>query len=123
MNDAKSEMEAAAGERSAIVELRRLSRAGMIAVIYRGGRRRKAIPLTDGIVVEVPEPDQRCEAPQHLEACIGITAGGLPATVHHLNLGLVVDYGTFGGVYVLPSGEVAAIYGAEAIPLGSHNLE
>ncbi|WP_406693576.1 hypothetical protein V5E97_21300 [Singulisphaera sp. Ch08] len=113
MNDTTSRLKA-----SALVELRRLSPAGMIAVIYRRTKRRKAIPLTDGTIVEAPTSDQRCEAPRHLESCHGITAGGIPSTVHHLNLGLVVDYLVLGGVFVLPSGEVAAIYGAEAIPIG-----
>ncbi|SIO18265.1 hypothetical protein SAMN05444166_2864 [Singulisphaera sp. GP187] len=117
MDDTTSKVNAS-GEVSAIVELRRHSPAGMIAVIYRRRKRRKAIPLTDGTIVEVPTSDQRCEAPRHLEACLGITAGGFPATVHHLNLGLVVDHVVLGGVFVLPSGEVAAIYGAQAIPLG-----
>lgn len=117
MDGATSEMNAS-GKMSEIVELRSHSCAGMIAIIYQGRRRPKAIPLTDGAIVEAPRSDQRRVAPQDPEACIGITAGGVPATIHHLNLGLVVDYLRFGGVYVLPSGEVAAIYGAQAIPLG-----
>jgi hypothetical protein len=117
MNDMTSEMKAS-DEVSGIVELRRRSQAGIVAVLYRGKQRREVISLTDGMIVEVPAPDQRCEAPRRLEDCIGIAAGGVPATVHHFNLGLIVDYLALEGVYVLPSGEVAAVYGAEAIPLG-----
>lgn len=103
---------------SAIVELRRRSQAGMIAVLYRGGQRQKVISLAEGAIAEVPTPDQRREVPQRLEDCIGISSGGGPATIHHFNLGLVVTYLALEGVYVLPSGAVAAIYGAEAISLG-----
>jgi hypothetical protein len=117
MNAMTSGMKAS-DEVSGIVELRRRSRAGIIAVLYRGRQSRQVIRLKDGTIAEVPTPDQRCEAPGRLDECIGIASGGVPATVHHFNLGLVVDYVTLEGVYVLPSGEVAAIYGAEAIPLG-----
>lgn len=117
MNDSTSEMKSAR-ELSEIVELRRSSHAGIVAIIYRGGRQRQTIPLTDGTIVERPRPEQRREVPQSLETCIGITAGSVPATIHHLNLGLVIDHLTLGGIYVLPSGEVAAVYGAQANALG-----
>jgi hypothetical protein len=38
--------------------------------------------------------------------------------VHHANLGLVAAFVALEGVYLLPSGDVAAVYGAEAGPLG-----
>ena len=43
---------------------------------------------------------------------------GEPATVHHANLGLIAEFLAFEGVYLLPSGDVAAVYGAEAVPVG-----
>ena len=51
--------------------------------------------------------------------CFEVAHGGVPATIHHANLGLVVAYLPLSGVYLLSDGEVAAVYGAEAVPLGS----
>jgi hypothetical protein len=75
------------GEMSAIVELRRCSEVGLFAVTYQGGRRRKVIRLSDGMIVEVATPEQRREAPDRLEATIGVAIDGGPATIHHYNLG------------------------------------
>jgi hypothetical protein len=100
------------------VELRRRSTVGIYAVPYRGGRPSRAVRLPDGAIVEVPTPDQRCEAPDRPRDCFEVTADGSPATIHHANLGLIKSYLQFDGYYILPSGDVAAVYGAEANPIG-----
>lgn len=45
-----------------------------------------------------------------------------PVTIHHACLGLVVAYPQFSGIYLLPDGDIAAVYGAEAIPLGQESV-
>src|SRR5262245_41411801 len=102
---------------SELVELRRRSRAGIIAVPYPSGRRCRPVRLPDGAIVELPTPDQRAQAPDSPKDSVGVAVDGDPATVHHFNLGLVASYLAFAGVYLLSSGDVAAIYGAEAIPI------
>ena len=103
---------------STILELRHRSGEGIYAVPYRARRGRKARRLPDGSIVERPTPAQRREAPERPAACFEVAAGGGPATIHHANLGLVAAFLVFEGVYLLPSGEVAAVYGAEAVPIG-----
>ena len=63
-------------------------------------------------------PTERCEASDRPEGIFVIGAGGVPATIHHANLGLITGFLPLSGVYLLSSGEVAAVYGAEAIPIG-----
>ena len=105
-------------ETSALVELRRSSSAGIFAVTYSRGRRRKMLRLLDGAIVEATTPDQRRDAPDHPESVIGVAIDGTPATIHHANLGLIAEYVVLEGVYVLSDGDVAAVYGAEAIAIG-----
>lgn len=102
----------------AIVELRHRSAAGIYAVPYSRQRPGKALRLPDGAIVETPTPEERTEAPDRLPDCFEVAAGGGPATIHHVNLGLVSAYLSFEGVYLLPNGVVAAIYGAEATEIG-----
>ena len=101
-----------------ILELRSRSNAGIYAVAYRAGRCRKAQRLPDGVIVEWPTPLERSEAPEQPAPIFELAVGGGPATVHHANLGLVAGFLELEGVYLLPSGDVAAVYGAEAIPIG-----
>lgn len=103
---------------AAIFELRARSAPGIFVVPYRGGRRGKPVRLPDGAIVEEPRPDQRPGAPDRPDGMFPIGSGGVAATVHHANLGLVVGYLPFSGVFLLPSGDVAAVYGAEANPIG-----
>ena len=100
------------------IELRRRSAVGIYAVPYRGGRPSRPVRLPDGAIVEVPTPDQRCEAPDRPRDCFAVAIGGGPATIHHANLGLIKCFLMFEGCYVLPSGDVAAVYGAEVNPIG-----
>jgi hypothetical protein len=100
-------------------ELRPQSTAGIFAVPYRGRRPRKALQLPDGAIVETPLRDQRCEAPDELVAVFEVGGGGVPATIHHANLGLVVAFLPLSGVYLLSNGDVAAIYGADVVPIDS----
>lgn len=74
--------------------------------------------LPDGAIVETLTPEERCIAPEHPSEYFDVAAGGGPATVHHANLGLIAAHLMLEGVYLLSSGEVAAVYGAEAIPFG-----
>src|SRR6059058_1186981 len=97
---------------STIHELRRRSGDGIYAVPYRSRRGRKAERLLDGVIVESPTPDQRSEAPDRPAAYFELASGGGPATIHHANLGLIAGFLVFEGVYLLPSGDVAAVYGA-----------
>lgn len=101
-----------------IYELRVRSSMGIFAVPCRGGRRGKPLRLPDGAIVEEPPPDQRPGPAETPEEAMPVGSGGVPATIHHLNLGLVAGYVPLSGVYLLPSGEVAAVYGAEVHPLG-----
>jgi hypothetical protein len=100
-----------------IFELRAGSGRGILAVLFRSGRRVDALRLPDGAIVEEPLPHQRYGAREAPEAFLGITSRGMPATSHHANLGLIVGYLLLTGVYLLPSGEVAAVYGAVAVPV------
>ncbi len=102
----------------AIVEFRSRSAIGIYAVPYRNGRKGKAVRLPDGAIGETATSDERHEAPEQLPDCFEVAAGGVPATIHHVNLGLVSDLLAFNGVYLLPSGDVAAVYGAEVHPIG-----
>lgn len=109
-------------DEASILELRSRSDNGIYAVPYRAGRRRKATQLTDGVIVERPSPAERRQVPERPVAYFELAAGGGEATIHHANLGLIAGFLTLEGVYLLPSGEVAAVYGAEAVPIG-HETE
>ena len=100
-----------------IFELRFRSKFGIIAVPYRDRHPLKAVRLPDGAIVEAPSPDARRDVPDQPSGCIGVAAGGMPATMHHEYLGLVTAFVAFEGVYLLSSGEVAAVYGAHAIAI------
>ena len=102
-----------------LFELCRRNRHGIYAVPYHGGRPVKALRLPDGAIVESPLPDQRCEAPGHLDGMFAVAAGNVPATIHHANLGLIIAHLPLSGVFLLPSGDVAAVYGAEVVPIGA----
>lgn len=103
---------------SSIVELRCRPGESIIAVPYRGRCPGRALRLPDGLIAEVLTPDERSEAPDVPDGCIGLAADGAPATTHHANLGLITTFRTLAGVFFLPSGDVAAVYGAEAVPIG-----
>jgi hypothetical protein len=102
---------------STILELRCRSTEGIFAVPYRSRRSRRILRLTDGLIVENPTPDQRQEAPDRPADFLEMAAGGVPATIHHANLGLITGFLALEGVYLLPSGDVAAVYNAEAVPI------
>jgi hypothetical protein len=103
---------------STILELRCRSDDGIYAVPYRSRRSRRVQRLMDGLIVETPTPDQRLEAPDRPADFFEVAAGGGPATIHHANLGLITGFLAFDGIYLLPSGDVAAVYNAEAVPIG-----
>lgn len=103
---------------STIIELRRRDRAGIVAVPYVGGRRGAPVRLPDGAIVETVGPGHGRDAPARLEEFLSLTRDGRLATIHQVHLGLVASYVVLTGVYLLPSGEVAAVYGAEAEPIG-----
>lgn len=102
-----------------ILELRPRSADGIYAVPYRSRRGRKPQRLPDGSIVERPTAEERREAPERPATCFELAAGGGPATIHHANLGLIAGFLVFEGVYLLPSGDIAAVYGAEAVPIGT----
>ncbi len=102
----------------AIVEFRRRSAVGIYAVPYRNQRRGKPVQIPDGAIGETATSEERSEAPDQLPDWFEVAAGGGPATIHHANLGLVADLLPFDGVYLLSSGEVAAVYGADVLPIG-----
>jgi hypothetical protein len=106
-----------------ILELRCRSGAGMYAIPYRSRRCGRARRLLDGSIVERPTLRQRMEAPDRPATILELAAGGGPATIHHANLGLVAGYLELAGVYLLPGGDVAAVYGAEAVPIDARNSE
>ena len=101
-----------------IIELRRRPESAIFAVPYRDARRLRTRRLPDGAIVEAPGSDERCHVPRQVDACLAVTSWGEPASVGHANLGLIASYLALSGIYLLPDGDVAAIYGAEACPLG-----
>ena len=101
-------------------ELCSCSGAGIFAIPYRAGLRRKATRLPDGAIVESPSAGRAGEVPARPGAIFEVAVGGGPATIHHANLGLVSGFLPLTGVFLLPSGEVAAVYGAVALPIGDH---
>jgi hypothetical protein len=104
---------------STIIELCRSDPAGIFAVPYAGGRGGAPVRLPDGAIVEAaPEPGPHADAPGHPGAFLAIARDGRPATIHHVNLGLVASYVALTGVYLLSGGAVAAVYGARAEPIG-----
>lgn len=107
-------------EAASILELRRrTTKHAIYAVRYRSRRARGVERLPDGAIVEAPTEALRGEAPEQPAPCLELTSGGVPATIHDICLGLVSALVALDGVYVLPSGDVAAIYGAEVVPIGA----
>ncbi|MFO0953089.1 MAG: hypothetical protein U0835_18435 [Isosphaeraceae bacterium] len=102
-----------------IYELRTLPGQTILAVPYRSGRRGKPVRLPDGAIVEAPLPDQLCEAPASHAAPLPMGPCGVPASLHHIALGLVKGFQPSSGTFLLPTGEVAAVYGAHVTPLGT----
>lgn len=100
-----------------IFELRRQSVAGIFAVCYRRRRVRGISKLPDGAIVEFPRAHQRREAPISPPEVFELASGGIPATIHHANLGLIVAWLPLTGLFLLPSGDIAAVYGAEAVAI------
>jgi hypothetical protein len=101
-----------------IFELCPNSAAGIFAVPYRRRRPRSPERLPDGAIVEAPTRAHRRHAPREVIGYFGVAADGQPATIHDANLGLIKAFIALAGFYVLPSGDVAAVYGAQALPLG-----
>lgn len=108
---------------ASLYELRRSSGHDIFAVPYKDRRAARAIRLPDGAIVEHPLPAERDEAPRRVADCLEIAQGGVPASIHHINLGLVIDFLPLSGIYLLPDGEVAAVYGAVATQLGRGLVE
>ena len=104
---------------SSIVELRTRSAEGIYAISYRDGRRLGVFRLSDGTIAETPTPDERCGAPDDPTGCLELAIGGGVATIHHVQLGLVSGFLGLEGVFLLADGNVAAVYGAEAVPIGA----
>jgi hypothetical protein len=102
-----------------IHELRRRYGAKIYAVPYRDGHRQKFVSLPDGAIVETTTPDQRCHVPAFVDNCLGLAPGGSPASLSHYNLGLIDSYLALEGVFLMSNGEVAAVYGAEVVPIGA----
>ncbi len=107
---------------SRIFELCRRSPLGVFAVPYRGGRPQKAVRLPDGAIVEDPSPEQRLQAPDRVDESFRVGHGGVPATSHHLGLGLVIGFLPLAGFYLLPDGSLSAIYGAEPVCLDASTI-
>jgi hypothetical protein len=105
-------------QRSEIVVLDRCAPAGILAVVYEARRPRRVVRIPDGAIVETPGPERRHEAPDDPPEVLAVATDGEPATVHHANLGLIAAHLGLSGVFLLASGEVAAVYGAETTPLG-----
>jgi len=101
-----------------IYELRAGRGEAIFAVPYRSMRPRRPVRIPDGAIVEAPTPDRRRDAPPDLPGLFQVAMGGGPATIHHVNLGLVAGYLGLAGVFSLPGVGIAAVYGAEAVPLG-----
>lgn len=102
-----------------IFELRRRSGSPIFAVPYLEGRRLRIRQMPDGAIVESPTPSQYRRVPKSIDACLGLAQGGEPASMNHYNLGLVTSFLPLEGLFLLPDGEVAAIYGAEAVVIGA----
>jgi hypothetical protein len=114
---ADPECESKALTMSSIFELCQNQATGIFAIPLRKGRREKPVRVPDGSIVESLLPELAKELLPKAAASFEIAAGGVPATESHVCLGLVIGYLPLAGVYCLPSGDIAAIYGAEVIPL------
>jgi hypothetical protein len=104
--------------RPTIHELRQRCGTHIYAVPYRDGHRQKFLSLPDGAIVETATPNQRSQAPAFVDNCLGLAPGGGPASLSHYNLGLIDSYLALEGVFLMSNGEVAAVYGAEVVPIG-----
>jgi hypothetical protein len=99
-------------------ELRRRSEleTGILAICFRAGRRARTTRLPDGAIVKSPTAAERLDAPERPDDLLEIGHGGVPATSHHRQLGLVIGFSPLAGAFLLPTGEVAAVSGADALP-------
>jgi hypothetical protein len=88
---------------------------GIFAVPFRNRRPLKPIVLPDGAIVEAPSPEQRRQAPVGIDANLGVDPRGkpVPLDVHWADDDSVVYIGLH-GVFLLPTGQVAAVYGCRA---------
>jgi hypothetical protein len=88
-----------------ILELVRSHPSGILAVPYRDGAPLPARTLPDGAIVEAISPSalsRHIRRPVPVREGAGDAATGRPRA----------------GVFLLPDGDVAAVYGARARPLG-----
>ena len=92
-----------------LFELSRSINQWIYAVPYRNGRRPPAVRLPDGAIVEAPLPDDRINAPVDVAGLFEIGQGGVPATLHDANLGLISAILPLSGIFLLPEGDVAAV--------------
>jgi hypothetical protein len=112
-----------------MIELKSNGR-GCWAVPYRFRRRRKAVRLPDGAIVEEPTENQLFE---HMPRAKSVDGGTVPGWLEMTRDGSRLIRPTdvyrghacdsvfvhVAGVFVLPSGDVAAVYGANAKTLRS----
>src|SRR6478609_1583888 len=101
-----------------IYELHAERGEAIFAVPYESMRPRRAVRIPDGAIVEALPLNGHRDAPPALPGLFQVAMGGGPATIHHVNLGLVAGYLRLAGVFSLPGVGIAAVYGAEAVPLG-----
>lgn len=92
---------------------------GIHAVPFRAGRPLDPIALPDGAIVEMPTDEQRWHVKDGWNSLLGLDAGkAVPDSATDYDP-CGYTYIKCGGVYLLPSGQVAAVYGCQAVDLGA----
>jgi hypothetical protein len=66
----------------------------------------------------MPDFQDRLNVASRPSECLSVAIDGQPATIHHAYLGLIAAHVMLTGLFMLPGGDLIAVYGAEAVPLG-----
>jgi hypothetical protein len=107
---------------SGFLELKRNTKHSIFAIPFRDGRPLESVRLPEGTIVEAASPAERGEFPCGIPGCFEVGHGGIPATSHHANLGLILAYLPISGFFRFPDGGLVAVYGAEAVPIAAGQL-
>jgi hypothetical protein len=86
---------------------------GAYAVPYSGRRPLMPVRLLDGVIVEEPMHTQLASGPTRYEEFLGVDSQGPTGGRDPRSLNGDEVLLSYTGVYLLPSGRVAAVYGAK----------
>ncbi|WZO99298.1 hypothetical protein EP7_000897 [Isosphaeraceae bacterium EP7] len=107
---------------SGFIELRRCTDHGIFAIPFRDGMALRPVQLPDGAIVEVRPDEELGDSRIEVPSCFEVGHGGVPATRHHASLGLVIAHLPISGILQLLDGRIAAIYGAEVVPIAASHV-